>query len=789
MNEQLIDNEVEKVRHIPHGSFPDVAGILLRRKAYLVLGTVMGVILGVLFYAMAPRKYESAAQVWVIKKQADNPLATGVMGTNSNAAAMTQDFLETHRAVLRSQLVVGRAIEKANLHSLEMFHGDERPMDTIIQSLKVEREIDKKSAARFNSQVLNVSFRGKVAEECPLVVHAILDSYQEFLGKSASGPMEEALKLITNARKLIQDDMEKKQKEYEEFRANTPVLWKGAMGTTLYQDRLANIDAKRSALMREQAELEATLAAADTAVKAGKGSAAVLHIISALPRDRGMPIGFATLGSRLGLQQGGGTGAAVPLANPHLTFEDELWRLQMEERKHSGVLGPEHPEMVSIRDRIANIQAMLAPDNVDASKPGALSENDRATMQRLADTKLAQIRQELGENKRSQQALTALFDKELVEAKRVHPYETQDDNFKRSLDYSYLLYENVLKRIGDLDLMSNVGGYDAQVITPPLPGEKVFPKGILVFPVALFMGFLTGFGLGYLAELTDKSFHTSEEIRSRLGLPIIGHIPVLKEDKALLQKIEIEGTPLHPRLCTHYRPRSRDAEAYRGVRTALYFSTRGRGYKTIQVTSPNMGDGKSTLAANLAVSIAQSGKKVILIDADFRRPQQDSLFGLPNKVGFASVLAGTATLEEALQETAAPGLSIIPSGPIPANPAELLTSQRFKEMLDVLGEQCDLVLVDTPPLLAVSDPSVIAPRVDGVVLALRLGKKSRPHAEQAKEVLNSLGAQVLGVVVNAVKVGEKSSYGYGGYGYGGYGNGENNRYYHEEHSESSNGTV
>lgn len=790
MNEQLIDNEVEKVRLTSQGSLPDLAGILIRRKAYLVLGAVLGIVLGVLFYAVAPRKYESVAQVWVLKKQTENPLATtGMMGMNSSASVMTQDFLETHRAVLKSHLVVGRAIEKAGLQDLEMFRGDDRTMDTIIQSMKVEREIDKKAAARYNSQVLNVSYRGKVPDECAMVVHAIMDSYQDFLNDSSSGPMKETVALISKANKIIKEDMEKKEKEYEKFRQDTPVLWKGPMGTTLYQDRLANIDAKRSSQMREQAEIEATLAEVDAAVKAGKGPAALMHILSAVPANREMPVGFATMSLRGGMDPAG----AMPtsqLANPRLTMEDELLRLQMKEGELSEILGPSNPQIVSIREQITSLQALLAPSTIDASKPGALSEKDRVRLQRMADTKLAQLRQQLDENKRSQTALAELAATELAEAKKVFPFETQDDNYKRQLDRSYFLYENVLKRMEDLDLLSSVGGYDSQVITPPLPGEQVFPKAILVFPVALFMGLMTGFGLGYLAEVTDKNFHTPEEIRGRLGLPVIGHIPVLKEDKELLQKIEVERTPLHPRICTHYRPRSRDAEAYRAVRTALYFSTRGRGYKTIQVTSPNMGDGKSTLAANLAVSIAQSGKKVILIDADFRRPQQNELFGLTNTVGFASMLSGTATLEEALHETAVPGLSIIPSGPPPANPAELLTSQRFKEMLDAVAEQCDLVLIDTPPLLAVSDPSVIAPRVDGVVLALRLGKKSRPHAEQAKEVLHSLGSHILGVVVNAVRSDKgRYNYGYGGYGYGNYGSGENNRYYHEEHSESSNGTA
>jgi capsular exopolysaccharide synthesis family protein len=235
---------------------------------------------------------------------------------------------------------------------------------------------------------------------------------------------------------------------------------------------------------------------------------------------------------------------------------------------------------------------------------------------------------------------------------------------------------------------------------------------------------------------------------------------------------EANGSVLSNSLCTYHRSQSREAEAYRGVRTALYFSTRGEGHKVIQITSPNMADGKTTLASNLAVSIAQSGKKIILIEADFRRPRVHKVFGLPSDVGLASVIAGDAELPDAIKESGVPNLSILVCGPRPANPAELLTSSRFQELLDVIRGQYDFVLIDTPPLLAVSDPCVVTPRVDGVLLIIRVSKNGRPDAERAREILNTLGAKVLGVVVNGVS-GHPGAAGYGyeryiyryGYGY------------------------
>jgi capsular exopolysaccharide synthesis family protein len=277
-------------------------------------------------------------------------------------------------------------------------------------------------------------------------------------------------------------------------------------------------------------------------------------------------------------------------------------------------------------------------------------------------------------------------------------------------------------------------------------------------------GIALGFGLAYLADFTDKSFRSPQEIQQRLGLTVIGHIPFIPDnttaDSAMHEHVA-------PALVAFHAPKSPEAEAFRGVRTSLYFSTQGRGHQVVQVTSPGMGDGKSTLIANLAISIAQTGRKTVLIDADFRRPRVHKLFPSINReVGMASVMAGDATLDDAIRPTIVPNLSLLPCGPRPANPAELLTSPRFQELLGEIRTRFDFVLIDTPPVLLVSDPCVVAPRVDGVILVIRLNKNNRPTAERAAEVLGGLGANILGVMVNDSDSGSPYGYGYNKYGYG-----------------------
>ena len=175
-----------------------------------------------------------------------------------------------------------------------------------------------------------------------------------------------------------------------------------------------------------------------------------------------------------------------------------------------------------------------------------------------------------------------------------------------------------------------------------------------------------------------------------------------------------------------------------------------------------MGDGKTTIAANLALAIAQSGKRVVLVDADMLRPRVHAMFNVQSAVGLSSVVTGHAALSAALTGCGIEGLSLLPCGPRPVNPAELLSQPEFDDVLAALREQFEFVIVDTPPLLAVTDPAVVVSRMDGVFLTVQLGKNGRPEAERAREILATLQANVLGVVANGVGTGG-STYAYKDY--------------------------
>lgn len=215
-------------------------------------------------------------------------------------------------------------------------------------------------------------------------------------------------------------------------------------------------------------------------------------------------------------------------------------------------------------------------------------------------------------------------------------------------------------------------------------------------------------------------------------------------------------------LVTLTTPRSPVSEAYRTLRTNLEFSSLDKPLKTLVVTSPGPEEGKSTTLANLAVTMAQAEKEVILVDCDLRRPSQHEIFGQSNDVGLTTMVVDEKAMSQPpLLEIGVPGLLLLPSGPLPPNPSELVGSRRMQEIIAALSERADVVLFDAPPIIAVTDAAVLASRVDGVLLVVKAGGTKRDHAQKAKALLDKVNAHLVGAVLNNVKL-DTSYYSYYG---------------------------
>lgn len=319
-----------------------------------------------------------------------------------------------------------------------------------------------------------------------------------------------------------------------------------------------------------------------------------------------------------------------------------------------------------------------------------------------------------------------------------------------------------------VDAALRTGG--AQLVKPATASASpIKPTPIRNAIVALGVGVVLGIGLAFLLEYLDDSIKGKEDLEKAAGgMPTLGLIPTVQNWKERRE----------PLVVTRVEPKAPAAEAYRTLRTSIQFMGLDRPLRSIQVTSPAAAEGKTTTLANLAVVLATAGERVAVIDCDLRRPRIHEFFKLPNDVGFTSVLLGDLPLSAALQTVdGQENLVVLASGPVPPNPAELLAGHRTKEVLTALQAVADIVLIDCPPVLPVTDAAVLAGWVDGTLLVATTAITTRKAVQRAGEMLRQVEAPLVGTVLNRVTAdsgyGYGYAYGYYRYGYG-YGPGDEN---------------
>jgi capsular exopolysaccharide synthesis family protein len=680
--------------------------VLWQRKGLVLLGATLGLIAGALFYWQRPAVYQANAQILVIKKN-PHPIAM----PNDPRMTVVEDYMATHVVLLRSPLIIERAIKKKDLASLKTFENNGDPAGQILNSLAVSR--DTKEVIGGGNSILLLSYRGPVADDCGKILAAIIDSYQEFLDITYRNVSDQTLELIQKARDFHKTDLAASKESYLKFRQETSVFWKSKDGVTVLLERVISLEKKHTEKRMYKEELQDRIKFLEQAVAEGKGPEALQAVLRGADKQ-------AALLTKM--------------------MDDQLLPLLLQEKSLLETYGDDHPQVISVRNRITMVREHFEKSTLGEAK------REKDPVRRHVNL----LKEELREAELNVQSLDKLLKEAKDGAKNLINTELQEEHLHNDVIGKQQLYDKIIERLAQINIVRDSGGFDAQSLSMSATGAKVAPSAFHTIVAGVMLGLLAGIGLAYLADFTDKSFRNPDEVRLRLGLPLLGHVPYLQADADAAKKVQEGELALDPMLLALFRPKSLEAEAYRAIRTSLFFSVEGEGHRVLQVTSPNKGDGKSLMVSNLAISMAQSGKKVLVIDADCRRPRQHKIFGLPNTVGVATVLAKGVDWKDAMQVTPVDGLWIMPSGSIPPNPAELLSSPRFGEMLESARPEFDYVIVDTPPLLAVTDPCIVASRVDGLVLILRLSRQGRPHAERAKQILTSLGVKILGVVVNGV---------------------------------------
>lgn len=407
-------------------------------------------------------------------------------------------------------------------------------------------------------------------------------------------------------------------------------------------------------------------------------------------------------------------------------------------------LGPNHPQAKALRAQMAELST-----EVD-------KEQARLLLQAKENFVVARVNED--------QTKAAL------EEQKTAAYKLRDDLIEytlrqREFESNRTLYEGLLQRLRTAGVEAGLESLEIDVVDQALPpAQPVLKRQSTLILTGIIFGLLGGIVIAFLVESLDTSLSSVAEIEAATELPSLAVIPKARRTSAEQAGVQ---TVTQKNLDVLSQPKSQFTESFRSLRTSLLLSTTGHPPRFILFTSATPSEGKTTLATNLACILAQGDARVLLIDADLRRPSVHHRFGMSGKTGVTTVLTGATPLEKATQNVAeVPNLDILPAGPMPPFPTEMLSSEAMEQLLQRCSELYTHVVIDTPPILSVTDGVILSRHADAVVLVIRHAKSSKHVVRRARDLLLRSGAPITGIVLNAVDLNSPEYYGY--YGYSGY---------------------
>jgi len=355
-------------------------------------------------------------------------------------------------------------------------------------------------------------------------------------------------------------------------------------------------------------------------------------------------------------------------------------------------------------------------------------------------------------------ALEKLFDQVRAEAFEINKKEIDYKKLERDATNNRDLYDIVLKRLKETDLSSLLKTNNLHLLDAAIVPERPIKPNLRFNAIfAIIAGLLAGLGFAFAAEWLDATFKGQEDIERVLGLAFLGIVPSISDPA--LPSAHTDKADVARDLFVHTHPKSSVAECCRSVRTNLLFMSPDRPLHKLLITSSGPQEGKTTTAVSLGIAMAQSGNRVLVVDTDMRRPRLHRAFGVSNEVGLSTAVVGETRIESCVKSTEVPNLWVLPCGPVPPNPAEMLHASRFKEIVGALADKYDRILFDSPPLAAVADAAVLSTLVDGALLVLKAGKTSHEVAKRAVASLQAVNAPIAGVILNDLDL-ESREYSY-----------------------------
>ncbi len=748
--------------------------VMWRFKWLLVFAGVVGFSIGYWRSLQKPTTYQASTKLMF---KTDKPLSidsvTGSIVGGVPSGALLQ-------SLIASDDIIALASSDPGLAAIPSLSGKSPAViGSILRGgIQFAPETSQRDAA--DRMIADMHFGGSDADTCVAAVNTMTRAIETYFEGERESSLNQFSKLIANAQQKLLPELAQLEEQYKEFRFGAPLEWDPNGGVVNpHRTRQFSLQGQK-----DQSEQEA------------RGLMAELRLIKSIRERYEDPVLVAQLIGRDGvlgkttldrLATRSSNPAIADLELEQLTVERSLVPLLTEREQMIADLGSLHPAVLSLTSRITSTRKQL--NELDEARVERLTElakegadtGDSGKYQREAALKSVEsytrsIEERLRAIDENVAEMQVAIDVEKKAANTLTQAENDDAMYRRQIERVQGMLIQLEQQVAALNLADVSGGLVVTPIRASNSAATIRPDLKQDVAMSTILGIGIGALIAMLLEMSAKMFRSSEEIALELRTPVLVHVP-LDEGRAKSTKgqANTELSKLDPKLSVVHRPYSPAAEAIRGLRTSILFDKRTYESKVFQVTSPLPGDGKSTLAANLAASLAQSGKSVLLIDLDLRSPRLSERFNVSQETGLTNVLNGECSPSEAICNTPIENLDILPCGVLPSNPSEALTLPEMAEVFVWVREQYDFVIVDSPPLLLVTDPAITTSYVDAVLLVLRVRRRVKPNAIEAMAMLRNAGARVVGVVVNKVdelasgssyRSGASGSYGSIGYGYG-----------------------
>ncbi len=718
--------------------------ILVKRK-WIVVGcfaTIFSVV------AIASLKttpvYEASGTIAVNKP--DNSL------NFQNSTTLSLDYfdpteLDTEVKILQSDLLAMQVIRELNLDRRPEYANDVPPSPSGSGDLSPDPlQSDPARASAMiggfkgnlrvnlspNTRIIEVHYRSADPQMAANAVNTLMQTYVENNFKARFESTMQASDWLSKQLVDLQMKVETSQEKLVRYQKEHEIL--GA-------------DEKQNITMEKLDELNKELTAAESE---RMDKEAAYHLV-----ESGDPDAIA---SSLNAAEDSGSGQSSTALLGVLRAKEADLKIQAAELNTQ--FGPAYPKLSVLNNQLKEVDSQI-----------------QAEMKKI----VSKVRGQYSAAQQRENMLHEALEKQKQEANKLNESAIEYTLLKRDVDTNRQLYEGLLQKLKEAGVSAGLKSNNFRIIDgarpPTAPIEPNIPRNLLF---AAVLGLASGIGLAFLLEGLDNTVRTTEQAQMISGVASLGMIPLGSKgarEGPNPKRLVIAASKEAVELVTQVRPQSQMAESYRALRTSLLLSNIGAPPKVIMVTSALPQEGKTTTSINTAVVLAQKGVRVLLIDADLRRPSIHKTLGMGPHSGLSNVLTGSTTMEQAItRSTILPNLFVLPAGTPPPNPAELLASANMRDVLNELREQYDHVVIDTPPSLSVTDAVVLSPRADAVVLVIRSGQTTKQALRRSRDILMQVNAKVVGVLLNAVDLSSPDYYYYYEY------QGKYARYYRDEDS-------